>query len=110
MRKSLFLCLLAVAVPLLAGCWGESAESRMRKMAKAQGELNKEKEAKAAAMAGGSSPDNVGGAGASLPKSSVVTTPSAATLTPASANQHIPAAITSPAAALGANATLEQRR
>ena len=37
--------------------------------------------------------------------------PSAATLTPAATNQHVaPAAITAPSAALGANATVEQRR
>lgn len=111
MRMPSLLCVLAASVfLLLTGCGGESAESRMRKMAKAQAELNKEKEAKAAAMSGGLSPDSAGG-GASLPKSSTVTTPSAATLPSASANQHMaPAAITTPSAALGSNATVEQRR
>src|SRR5436190_6118453 len=108
MRKFQFLCLLAAAFPLVAGCWGESAESRMMKMAKAQGDVNKEKEAKAAAMAGGASPDNVGGAGASLPKTSIPATPSAGKSPSASGNQQLLAPVTAPSAALGANATLEQ--
>jgi hypothetical protein len=102
MRNRLFLFLLAAGMLLpIVGCWGESAESRMRKMAKAQAELNKAKADKAAADAGS----------ASLPKSAVVGTPSAASLTPASSNQHVtPAAVTAPAAALAANAAVDQRR
>ena len=102
MRKSFLLFLLAAgALPPFVGCWGESAESRMRKMAKAQAELNKAKVEKAAADAGG----------ASLPKSTTAETPAAAGLTPASTNLHVtPAAVTAPAAALGANASVDQRR
>lgn len=109
MSKSYPLCLLfAVLLPLLAGCWGESAESRMRKMSQAQAELNKAK----AAKAGGSSPDSFAGGGASLPKSAAVGgAPAAATIPSAASNQHVnPAAVTTPSASLSPKATLEQRR
>ncbi|MCE9524680.1 MAG: DUF1559 domain-containing protein [Planctomycetales bacterium] len=107
MPKSFLFCLvLAGLLPLLAGCWSESAESRMRKMSQAQAELNKAK----AAKAGGTSTDSAGSGGASLPKS-VVGTMSVATLPAAASNQNVnPAAVTAPSSALGANATLEQRR
>jgi Protein of unknown function (DUF1559) len=113
MRKTLFLCLVAAGLlPLLfLGCGGESAESRMRKMAQAQGDLNKEKDAKIAAMSGGSSPDNAAAGGAGLPKSTQGGIPSAAKLTGASANQHVsPAAIAAPSKPLSATATVEERR
>ncbi|MFN0017029.1 MAG: DUF1559 domain-containing protein [Pirellulaceae bacterium] len=112
MRKPYIIGLLAAALlSFMAGCWGESASSVMAKRAKALGDANKEKEAKAAALAGGASPDNGGGAGASLPKTSIPTTPSATNLPTASANQRFPLApITTPSAALGTTATLEQRR
>ena len=83
----------------------------MRKQAQARADVAKEKEAKAAAMAGGSYPDSAGAGGAALPKSSQVGTPSAARLAPAAAFPHgTPAAVTSPSAALSATATMEQRR
>ncbi len=112
MRKPYILALLAAALlAFMAGCWGESASSVMAKRAKALGDANKEKEAKAAALAGRASPDIRGGTGASLPKTSIPTTPSATTLPSPSANQHFPLApITTPSAELGTTATLEQRR
>ena len=109
MRKRLLLCLFAGPLLLLTGCWGESAQSRMMKMAKAQADANKEKEAKAAAMARGSSPDTPG-AGAAMPKSSTAVL-AEKDLPPRTANPiEAPAANTSPSAPLGANATVEQRR
>ena len=44
MRKLFLICLLAAgSLPLFAGCGGESTESRMRRMAKAQADANKDK-------------------------------------------------------------------
>ncbi|MBC7856881.1 MAG: DUF1559 domain-containing protein, partial [Pirellulaceae bacterium] len=112
MRKSLLPCLLAAAsLFLIAGCGGESAESRMRKQAQARADVAKEKEAQAAGMAGGSSPDSAGAGGAALPKTTPAGIPSAGKLAPTAMFPHgVPAAVTSPSAALSATATVEQRR
>lgn len=106
MRRALSFSLLTIAVPFLLGCWGESAKSIMEKRARALGAANKEKEAKAAAAGGVASADNAGG----MPKTNIPATPSAAT--PATTTNGIigPPAVTAPSTAIGANATVEQRR
>lgn len=111
MRSQPSFCLLVALSLLLSGCWGESAASRMLKQAKARGDVAKEKEAKAAAMAGGFSPDNAAAGGAALPGSIGPATSVPASAAPASANKHVaPAAVTAPAKVLAINATVEQRR
>lgn len=108
MRNPLFLCLVAtVFLSLLLGCGGESAESRMRKMAQAKADSLKAKEDKA----GSTSPDNAGTSEAPPSRTTIPEPPPAAKGATASLNQHVnPPAISAPAAALNATATVEQRR
>lgn len=108
MRNPLFLCL--VATPLLflfLGCGGESAESRMRKMAQAKADSLKAKEDRVASTSSAPAGTNE----APPPKMTGPAPPPMAKNATASLHEHgNPPATTAPAAAWSANATVEQRR
>lgn len=108
MRNPLFLCL--VATPLLflfLGCGGESAESRMRKMAQAKADSLKAKEDRVASTSSAPAGTNE----APPPKMTGPAPPPTAKNATASLHGHgNPPATTAPAAAWSANATVEQRR